>query len=951
MKRILTLILCAVMVIPIFGTQNISAQEILFAEDYEKAVSVLKHIGIVDEFNTENGGNAYNTVSRAKFSEMVAKALKLKNASDTVYFSDVKTDHRAYAYINALVESNIVSLADDNLFNHDDIVTYEQAVKMLVRAMGYGVYADGEGGFPYGYIKAANRLKLTDGRTVSGELNYSDAVILLFNAMNTGVLDTTSISQDSSGYAQSEDTILSIYWNIYEKEGRLTEYYGGSMDSKFVDKGEVYIGGTKYKLSDKINPKPYFTNYVEYLYEENNNEGTVIYIQNSDAQNDGAIIDTKQYISFSGDSNTITYYRNNSNSTTTTSFPRNARIIFNGMPYEGSLKKLFADKFDNKSHRGTIYLSSTGEQKNDLIVIEAYRAFVIGHADADNKIYNKYNYSDVINLDKCEFVNFCDTDGNVIENNIAADNVYMAAVSEDKSNISLIYYRTPAANGEVSVIGNDNKIVIDSKEYEIDKSVLNTTPIPKAGSVCEIYVDSFGYIICINESKNKSGLRLGYVMDYTRKDSAFGEYTLMFKLLDQDNKIITTESGDTIIVDGIKRNSTDIAKNPVNILPKVKAVGNGYAMEQQLIRYRTDSDNIIKEIDTTYETDKEEDSKGYTLTQYPDNVYKDIIPGVEKNRKQLRRVSQGGKIINRLDSNILFTEKDSVMFNVPLTDAEGYLMHEASWFKREGTYAKDQDYIFDENGQKIKADDSMYGVGYKTLSIVYSYFIDAYDCNKDEPSAEGIVYHYPVAERLSTLQFVTGFSDGLDSDGQQTKYITLMSNSSEKSYPIEEGLLNVKDAAGNIDKIEEGDIVIVDRDEKSDRIYNLTKVYDVKTNKITPVPYGGHTAYENWASGGYVSSYIRYLEARQLTKGKVLKRVGTVLYVDWNDDFVYDEAVETSGAGIVVYDSVNTKGGKKITLGSLADINDYETSGDEYSEVLCSFDYGTTINVFVYKNR
>ena len=100
-----------------------------------------------------------------------------------------------------------------------------------------------------------------------------------------------------------------------------------------------------------------------------------------------------------------------------------------------------------------------------------------------------------------------------------------------------------------------------------------------------------------------------------------------------------------------------------------------------------------------------------------------------------------------------------------------------------------------------------------------------------------------------------------------------------------------------------------------------------------------------------MSSYIRYLEARQLTKGKVLKRVGTVLYVDWNDDFVYDEAVETSGAGIVVYDSVNTKGGKKITLGSLADINDYETSGDEYSEVLCSFDYGTTINVFVYKNR
>lgn len=950
MKRILALILCAIMAIPFIGANDIYAKDIEFAEDYEMAVSVLKHIGVVDEFNVENGGNAYNPVSRAKFAEMVAKSLKLNNTSDTIYFSDVKNDHRAYNYINALVENSIVSLADDNLFNPDDTITYEQAIKILVRAIGYGVYAEGEGGFPYGYIKAANKLKLTDGKSVSGGLNYSDSVVLLFNALNTGILDSTVISQNSAEYSRSDDTSLSIYWNIHEKEGRLTEFYGGSSESKFVDKDEVCIGGKIYKITDTLNPKPYFTNYVEYLYEKSGDTETVIYLENSKSQNNGTIIDTEQYLSFSSDSNTITYYKNtDSTSTSTIGIARSAKIIFNGVPYDGSLKKLFADKFDNKSHRGTIYINSTESKKNDLIVIEAYRAFVIGHADSDGKIYNKYNSSDIIDTENCDVINFYDNNNTLIENNIADGAVYMAAVSEDKSTVTMIYYRTPVANGKVSTVIKDNKIILDDKEYEIDNAVLNLSPMPNPGSECEIYADSFGYVIYISESKNASGLRLAYVMDYTAKYKDFGEYTLLFKLLDQDNKIITAESAENIIIDGIKRKSSDVTRNPLNILPKVKSVGTSYVMEQQVIRYRTDSDGLIKEIDTSYETAEEKDDEGYTLTQYPDNVYENIISGTSKNRKQLRRVSQGGKVIDRLDSNIFFTQKDTVMFNVPLTDSEGYLMHEQSYFKKEGTYLSNQEYILDENGNKIKPEDSMYSVGYKTLSVVYSYFIDAYDCNKDEPSAEAIVYKYQVAERMSYLHIVKGFYDGLDSDGQEVKYITLISGSGERSFPIEKGLLNVKDADGNTDTIEIGDIVVVDRNEQTDRIYNLTKIYDRESKKITPIVFGGHTAYENWGSGGYVSNYIRYFEARQLTRGKVLKRVGTVLYVDWNNDFVYDELVETAGSTVVVCNSDESNTDKKIKIGSIADIKDFETSGEEYSEILTSFDYGTTINVFVYK--
>lgn len=950
MKKILSLLLCAIMIIPAFGMQSSSAKEMLFAGDYDKAVSVLAHIGIVGDFNTENGGNAYDLVSRAKFAEMVAKALKIKNSTDTIYFSDVKTDHRAYTYINALVENNIISLAGDNLFNPDSIITYEQAAKILVRAMGYGAYAEGTGGYPTGYIKAANSLKLTDGAEISGNIKYADAVILLFNSMNTGIFDIKSVSNGSVDYKQSDDTLFSIYWDIYEDEGYLTEYYGGSMDSDLIAKDEVKIGGTLYKISSSINPKPYFTNYVEFLYEEKDGKDTVIYLENDKSQNKGTIIDSEQYVSFSGASNTITYYRDTekSGSTSTARFSRSAKIIFNGMPYGGSLKQLFSEYFDNESHRGTIHIKDYGTESRGLVVIEAYRAFTVGHLDSDGKIYNKYNNTDIIDIDSCDYVNFYD--GNSItENNAAPDNVYMAAVSADKKAVSLIYYRTPEVKGKVTSVSNDGTIRVEDKEYKIDASILSAITMPKYGSECEVYADEFGYAIYISETQSAKGMRLAYLMDYAKNTSSLGDRPFKLKLLDQDNKIITVEAKGKITVDGIKRESADIADNPTNIFPDVKLADGKYTVGRQVIRYRTDAEGMLKEIDTSVTTDKEKADEGYTLTKYPDNVYENILPGVEKNRKQLRRVSQGGKIINRLDSNIIFTEKDSIMFNIPLTDSEGYLMHEAKFVNVEGTYLDNQEYVYDGSGNKIKADDDMYSVGYKALSVIYSYFIDAYDCNKDIPYAECVAYHYQIAERSKNLQLVTGFTQALDSKENDSTFIKLMSGSVEKAYSIDDSLLTSTDSNGNTVTIDEGDIVIVDCDEANNRVYGLTKVYDMKTNKIKPYPYGNTNSYENWAGGGYSSNYIRYLETRQMTKGKVLKKVGTVLYVDWNGDFIYDEIIESAGAPIIVHEKTKQRDGRYVREGTLADINDFESSGDDYSEILCSLDYGTAVNIFVYK--
>ena len=52
---------------------------------------------------------------------------------------------------------------------------------------------------------------------------------------------------------------------------------------------------------------------------------------------------------------------------------------------------------------------------------------------------------------------------------------------------------------------------------------------------------------------------------------------------------------------------------------------------------------------------------------------------------------------------------------------------------------------------------------------------------------------------------------------------------------------------------------------------------------------------------------------------------------------------------IIVHETEKQRNGKYFREGTLADINDFESSGDNYSEILCSMEYGTVVNIFVYK--
>ena len=196
--------------------------------DVEKEMGLLRAIDLIDSVADENEGNA--PITRAEFAVLLGKTLKVGEAeSETRYFTDVPMTHWALGYINALTEKNIISAAEDKLYRPNDKITVDEAVKLLVCGLGYGVIADGAGGYPDGYRSIARRC---DFRISGGTepLTLYRAYILIYDALKADTYEIVSISGGKINYKTSDKNLLAKNFDIYEVEGTVMQSSGISVD-------------------------------------------------------------------------------------------------------------------------------------------------------------------------------------------------------------------------------------------------------------------------------------------------------------------------------------------------------------------------------------------------------------------------------------------------------------------------------------------------------------------------------------------------------------------------------------------------------------------------------------------------------------------------------------------------------------------------------------------------
>ncbi len=170
--------------------------------DYSTAIEYVSELGVM--VGGSNGNfNPNGIVNRAEMATIVCRVLgQTENLSKSNIFTDVPMEHWANANIAKASELGIVGGYGGGKFGPGDSVTFEQAVTMVVRAIGEGDKATSYGGYPNGFIQVAQEKNLLNGiQAVKGQgLSRGAVAMLLYNYYQNNPGTSSDVGKHTHNY-------------------------------------------------------------------------------------------------------------------------------------------------------------------------------------------------------------------------------------------------------------------------------------------------------------------------------------------------------------------------------------------------------------------------------------------------------------------------------------------------------------------------------------------------------------------------------------------------------------------------------------------------------------------------------------------------------------------------------------------------------------------------------
>ena len=202
--------------------------------EYFDEIMLLGKIGVIGGYEDKTF-KPDQPVTRAEMTKMIVDALNETYLAETeeseVTFTDT-ADHWAKLYINRGVNDNFISGYTDNTFRPDENVTYVQAQKMLVSAIGYDTYATYSGGWPNGYKMWASTIGIFENFGISDDspITRAQAAKIIYNTMNSPLCIIKGYSNTVNGMSPE----------LMIKDGE-----GGDWQTLFTSRHRIYIADGK----------------------------------------------------------------------------------------------------------------------------------------------------------------------------------------------------------------------------------------------------------------------------------------------------------------------------------------------------------------------------------------------------------------------------------------------------------------------------------------------------------------------------------------------------------------------------------------------------------------------------------------------------------------------------------------------------------------------------------
>lgn len=515
-KRLLSLLLTLAMLVTA-GLPTVFAADVLNFSDvssdyaYQEAITNLAAEGIINGF--EDGTfKPEEPVTRAQFTKILCYAQNVGtiqySEADRAKFPDVDPNHWAIHNITTARNSGIINGYDDGTFKPENVVLYEQAVKMAVCALGYTPeLAERAGGtmgaYPNGYLSLASRAKLLNkisGVKVGQPLTRGRVAQLIDNMLDANMYNvedgTTgdTMRDETSTRTSKKGRVVSVYKSsIYYNE--TSECTKDQIELE-LNNGDREIFGIAEMDIENVNV--YLGRSVEVFYEEESYddyyEAYNIAFQNK--KNFEVEIDLDTIEDFSGSQ--LEYWVDDGEDTEKMDVDPSVIIMHNGQAVNAS----FADMIDNYTGKtGSVtLLCSTSADTADIAFFKTYETIVVSSAK-DTKNYIIYDYYDATNkfvldeTDRNKTITFT-KDGKPSKfSEIPYACIVSLAISPNGKIID-VQVSTKTQTGTITDMISDSRIKLDKtqdKLYQFSEACRRTVEI-SAGSYVTLHLDAFGKI-------------------------------------------------------------------------------------------------------------------------------------------------------------------------------------------------------------------------------------------------------------------------------------------------------------------------------------------------------------------------------------------------------------------------------------------------------------------------
>ena len=694
MKRFLCLAIALLMILP--STVAMAAKQFGdVAEDnqFSTAIYTLADFGIIkgdagsDTFRPNDG------ISREEFSVIMVRCLGLGElkVNITEYpFTDVTPQTCADWSINATkiaYDQGIIKGMGDGTFAPKADVTYEQAVKMIVCALGYEHHALNQGGWPNGYIAVARDLGVTKRAEAAQTEPAARGVIaqLIYNALDvdlmTAYMDNQGVQRFSSVPGQN---LLNQKLKLTKETGVVTAIQNSSLgaDAVGVDADEVKIDFlTKFKLGD-TNANEYFGQSVTYYYKNENDVKTLVSVVPT---NNNVIVELSSDNIKTIDSNKVEYYEdpNDTSILQTITLNRPAYLIYNGA-------KASLDNPITIETGSAKLIDNDSDGSVNVIIVEASVTVMVDAVDTANYIiYDAYDQSNKVELnpESNDIINITKNGNRVEFSSIQKGDVLLVSQSSNATgsltkNVKII---TNTVSGTISQLGSDyEEVVISNKSYQLSNKFINY--IKKTPSFnfaidnkVTCYLDDSNKIVAakVTSVAATSTFKYGYLIAAevnTRNEIA------EFRIYAEDNTSKVYKGAEKIRING----------ETVAYSDSVTAIREAGALSL------TNKDNGTDSQNPTPATD----SAGYNISQLIkfsvnssgkiDNIITIKTSGDITNELVLSKACADGKYTSTssmLGSNVLLNANTKIFF-VPTdrAETEAYSVKTKSALKHNKTY-------------------------------------------------------------------------------------------------------------------------------------------------------------------------------------------------------------------------------------------------------------------------